>query len=247
VSEIHVHPVSDDLKGKTHLDLAGYRRMYDESVNSPTTFWPRMASEFLDWISPWTTLYEGDMKKGETAWFIGGKLNVSLNCIDRHLPARANQVAILWEGDEPGTQRKITYQELHDEVCRLANVLRRRGVKKGDRICIYMPMVPEAAFAMLACARLGAIHSVVFGGFSPESLKDRILDSDCRTVITADEGVRGGKYIPLKANTDAALLKCPNVSTVIVIRRTGNPINWHAGRDLWYHETTAQEAANCPA
>jgi acetyl-CoA synthetase len=247
VSEIHVHPVSDDLKGKTHLNPESYRRLYDESINSPATFWPRMATEFLDWIAPWTTLYEGNMPRGEAAWFIGGKLNVSLNCIDRHLPARASQIAILWEGDEPGTQRKITYQELHDEVCRLANVLKRRGVKKGDRICIYMPMVPEAAFAMLACARLGAIHSVVFGGFSPESLKDRILDSDCRTVITADEGVRGGKLIPLKANTDAALLKCPNVSTVIVIKRTGNPVNWHESRDLWYHEATAQEATTCQA
>jgi acetyl-CoA synthetase len=247
VSQVHLHPVSDDLKGKTHLNPESYRKLYDESVNSPGTFWPRMATEFLDWIQPWTTLYEGDMKKGEAAWFLGGKLNVSLNCIDRHLPARAEQTAILWEGDEPGTQRKITYQELHDEVCRLANVLKNRGVKKGDRICIYMPMVPEAAFAMLACARLGAIHSVVFGGFSPESLKDRIIDSDCRTVITADEGVRGGKLIPLKANTDTALLKCPNVSTVVVIRRTGNPVNWQQGRDIWYHEATAQEAPNCPA
>ena len=246
VSEIHVHPVSEALKGKTHLDPETYRKLYDESVNSPETFWPRMASEFLDWTSPWTTLFEGDFSKGEVVWFKNGKLNVCHNCIDRHLPARANQVAILWEGDEPDTQRSITYQQLHDEVCKLANVLKSRGVKKGDRVCIYMPMVPEAAFAMLACARLGAVHSVVFGGFSPESLKDRILDSDCRTVITADEGVRVGKLIPLKGNTDTALQKCPNVSTVLVIQRTGNPVNWVEGRDLWYHEATANEAPLCP-
>ena len=247
MSEIHVHPVSDELKGRTHLNPETFRALYEESVNSPATFWPRMANDFLDWLQPWTVLHEGDMTKGEVRWFLGGKLNVSLNCIDRHLPARAQQTAIIWEGDEPGQQRHISYQELHDEVCKLANVLKKRGVKKGDRVCIYMPMVPEAAYAMLACTRIGAIHSVVFGGFSPESLMNRILDSDCHTVITADEGVRGGRIIPLKANTDAAVAKCPNVSTVLVVRRTGNSVSWNEKTDLWYHEATAQEAPECPA
>jgi len=247
VSGGKLYPVAPALKGKTHLDRATYDALYAESINSPATFWPRMATQFLDWLSPFTHLHEGDMAKGEVRWFIGGKLNVTLNCIDRHLPKRANQTAILWEGDEPGQDRKISYQQLHDSVCQLANVLRARGVKKGDRVCIYMPMIPEAAFAMLACARIGAIHSVVFGGFSPESLKDRILDSDCRVVITADEGVRGGKLVPLKANTDEAVARCPNVSTVLVVQRTGASISWLPGRDLWYHEATAVEPAQCAA
>ncbi len=242
-----IYPVSKVFKGKTHLDKASYEALYAESINSPGTFWPRMATQFLSWLSPFTNLHDGDMTKGEVRWFINGKLNVTLNCIDRHLPARANQTAILWEGDEPGQERKISYQQLHDGVCKLANVLKDRGVKKGDRVCIYMPMIPEAAFAMLACARVGAIHSVVFGGFSPESLKDRILDSDCRVVITADEGVRGGKLIPLKANTDEAVARCPNVSTVLVVRRTGNNVSWLPGRDLWYHEATDAQPAQCAA
>jgi acetyl-CoA synthetase len=243
---VKLYPVSAALKGKTHLDKAQYDALYDESINSPQTFWPRMATHFLSWMSPFNKLHEGDMNKGEVRWFIDGKLNVSYNCIDRHLHTRAQQTAILWEGDATEQDGKVTYQELHDNVCRLANVLKARGVKKGDRVCIYMPMIPEATFAMLACARIGAIHSVVFGGFSPESLKDRILDSDCRVVITADEGVRGGRNIPLKANTDSALEKCPNVNTVIVVKRTGNNIAWHPQRDIWYHEATAQQPAACP-
>lgn len=243
---VKLYPVSSALKGRTHLDKAQYDALYAESINSPATFWPRMATQFLSWTSPFTRLFEGDMTKGQVRWFIDGKLNVSYNCIDRHLHTRANQTAILWEGDTVGQDRKVTYQELHDSVCRLANVLKARGVRKGDRVCIYMPMIPEATFAMLACARIGAIHSVVFGGFSPESLKDRILDSDCRTVITADEGVRGGKNIPLKANTDAALEKCPNVSTVLIVKRTGNAVPWNSSRDLWYHEATAAQPAHCP-
>ncbi|MES2606935.1 MAG: acetate--CoA ligase [Pseudomonadota bacterium] len=242
-----LYPVSPALKGKTHLDKATYDTLYAESINSPDTFWPRMANEFLQWEKPFSHVHEGNMATGDVRWFIDGKLNVALNCIDRHLPARANQIAILWEGDEPGQDRKVTYQELHDSVGKLANVLRARGVNKGDRVCIYMPMIPEAAFAMLACARIGAIHSVVFGGFSPESLKDRILDSDCRVVITADEGVRGGKLVPLKANTDAAVTRCPNVSTVLVVRRTGNAVAWQEGRDLWYHEATAAQPTQCVA
>ena len=185
---------------------------------------------------------DADLPNGNVRWFDGGELNVSVNCIDRHLPARANQTAIIWEGDEPTDDVKITYQELHDNVCQLANGLRARGVNKGDRVCIYMPMIPEAAYAMLACARIGAIHSVVFGGFSPQSLQDRILDSDCQTVITADEGVRGGKAIPLKANTDEALTNCPNVHTVITVKRTGGDIAWTEDRDVWYHELTSAQA-----
>ncbi len=247
MSDSKLYPVAPAQLGRTHLNRAQYDTLYKESIDSPQTFWPRMATDFLDWLTPFKQLNDCDMQQGRIAWFIGGKLNVTLNCIDRHLPERAQQTAILWEGDEPGLERKISYQQLHDEVCKLAKVLKLRGVKKGDPVCIYMPMIPEAAFAMLACARIGAVHSVVFGGFSPESLKDRILDSNCRVVITADEGVRGGKLIPLKANTDTAVSQCPNVHTVIVTRRTGNKIAWTPGRDLWYHEATAAEAATCPA
>ncbi|MDR0780363.1 MAG: acetate--CoA ligase [Pseudomonadales bacterium] len=242
-----LYPVTPALVGKTHLDFATYQRLYDESIHSPATFWPRMATDFLTWSQPWQQLHESDMHQGRAAWFIGGQINACVNCLDRHLPQRAQQTAILWEGDEPGEERRVSYQQLHDEVCRLANLLRARGARKGDRICIYMPMVPEAAVAMLACARIGAVHSVVFGGFSPEALKDRILDSDCRIVITADEGVRGGKHIPLKANTDTALAKCPNVHTVVNVRRTGNPVNWVNGRDLWYHDELAKHSPVCAA
>jgi acetyl-CoA synthetase len=247
VSNPALYPVTPALVGKTHLDFATYQRLYDESIHSPATFWPRMATDFLTWSQPWQQLHESDMHQGRAAWFIGGQINACVNCLDRHLPQRAQQTAILWEGDEPGEERRVSYQQLHDEVCRLANLLRARGARKGDRICIYMPMVPEAAVAMLACARIGAVHSVVFGGFSPEALKDRILDSDCRIVITADEGVRGGKHIPLKANTDTALAKCPNVHTVVNVRRTGNPVNWVNGRDLWYHDELAKHSPVCAA
>ena len=187
-----------------------------------------------------------DYNAGRIRWFEGARLNVSVNCIDRHLEKRANQVAILWEGDEPDVDKHITFAELHRDVCRLANVLKRRGVKKGDRVSIYMPMVPEAAYAMLACARIGAVHSVVFGGFSPSALRDRILDSDCQVVITSDEGVRGGKPIPLKANTDEAVKECPNVHTVLVLKRTGGAIDWDEKRDVWYHDAVAAESDDCP-
>jgi acetyl-CoA synthetase len=182
------------------------------------------------------------LRKGEVAWFVDGKLNVSVNCIDRHLPARANQTAIIWEGDDPSEDQFITYQELHDRVCRLANALRERGVKKGDRVCIYMPMIPEAAYAMLACTRIGAIHSLVFGGFSPEALKDRVQDADCQVVITADEGLRGGKRVPLKKNADIALAHCPNVHTCIVVKRTGGDIAWDEKRDFWYEELVERQS-----
>jgi len=245
MSEQHIYPVSETSKAHSHLSLEEYLSIYQQSIDDPQTFWADQAKRFLDWSQPFTDVYQGDMKTGTFNWFDGGKLNVSVNCIDRHLPDRANQTAIIWEGDEPGTDKKITYQELHDHVCQMANILKQRGVSKGDRVCIYMPMIPEAAFAMLACARIGAIHSVVFGGFSPEALKDRILDSDCQTVITADEGVRGGRLIPLKDNTDKALNSCPNVHTVLVVKRIGNNINWQQGRDIWYHEAIQDVSAEC--
>ena len=224
-----------------------YLQMYRQSLDDPDTFWSEQADEFLSWDTRWHTVCDSDMHTGYARWFDGGELNASLNCIDRHLPARAQQTAILWEGDDPNESRHITYQELKDEVCRLANVMRNRGVEVGDRVCIYMPMVPEATYAMLACARIGAIHSVVFGGFSPEALKDRINDASCRMVITADEGLRAGKTIPLKANVDAALSQCPTVDTVIVLERTNAQIHWEDGRDIAYATTTATASTKCTA
>ena len=221
--------------------------MYRRSVEDPDGFWAEQAEALLDWQRPWETVRNADLAAGRAAWFEGAALNACHNCIDRHLPARAGQPAIIWEGDDPSESAVITYQELHDAVCRLANGLKSRGVGKGDRVCIYMPMIPEAAYAMLACARIGAMHSVVFGGFSPNSLADRILDSDCRTVITADEGVRGGRRVPLKANTEAALASCPDVATVVTVRRTGADVPWNAARDLWYHDLVANQPNQCEA
>ena len=206
-----------------------------------------MANEFLTWSKPWEQLTESNLMTGTAGWFIGGKLNACYNCVDRHLPERAQQTAILWEGDDPSQQATITYQDLHQRVCQLANLLIQRGVKKGDRVCLYMPMIPEAAYAMLACARIGAVHSVVFGGFSPQALQDRILDSDCQTVITADEGVRGGKTVPLKVNADLALEQCPNVHSVIVVRHTGGFVSMQPERDLWYNDETILQPPSCPA
>lgn len=233
------------MKARTLIDEATYDSMYQRSIADPDGFWSDQANAFLLWQRPWQTVSETDMPSGNIRWFDGGQLNVSVNCIDRHLPERAEQTAIIWEGDEPSDDTRISYQELYEKVCQLANGLRARGVKKGDRVCIYMPMIPEAAYAMLACARIGAIHSVVFGGFSPQSLKDRILDSDCQTVITADEGMRGGKAIPLKANTDAALASCPDVHTVVTVRRTGGDISWQEGRDIWYSDLTSAQPKSC--
>jgi acetyl-CoA synthetase len=233
------------MKARTLIDEATYDSMYQRSIADPDGFWSDQANAFLLWQKPWQTVSETDMPSGNIRWFDGGQLNVSVNCIDRHLPERAEQTAIIWEGDEPSDDTRISYQELYERVCQLANGLRARGVKKGDRVCIYMPMIPEAAYAMLACARIGAIHSVVFGGFSPQSLKDRILDSDCQTVITADEGMRGGKAIPLKANTDEALASCPDVHTVVTVRRTGGDISWQEGRDIWYSDLTSAQPKSC--
>ena len=232
-----IYPVPPNF-ADAHISPDNYQQIYRQSLDDPESFWAGQAHEFLSWDAPWHTTCESDLSKGQVRWFDGGQLNASVNCIDRHLPARAAQTAILWEGDDPSDSQHITYQALKDEVCRLANVMHDRGVTAGDRVCIYMPMVPEAAYAMLACTRIGAIHSVVFGGFSPEALKDRINDSGCRMVITADEGVRGGKTVPLKANVDQALTACPTVDTVIVLQRTNSDIHWEPERDIAYSAAT---------
>ena len=224
-------------------DFDEYKKLYDDSITNPKEFFNDMANENLSWISSFDEVHNG--KFAETKWFINGKINVSQNCIDRHLIERSEKIALIWEGDEPGNSKSFSYEQLHEEVCKFSNVLKSLKVTKGSRVCIYMPMIPEAAFAMLACTRIGAIHSVVFGGFSPESLKDRILDANCEIVITADEGVRGGKKIPLKSNVDQALIKCPNVKNTIVIKRTGSQIDWNKSRDLWYEDLVKEVSSEC--
>ena len=231
-----IYPAPQQFRDEAHIDEARYQEMYERSVRDRDGFWSEQATAFLDWSSPFSEVCSHDFVNGHVRWFDGGTLNACTNCVDRHLPERADQVAIIWEGDDPNTHKAITYRELAHEVCRLANALASRGVTKGDRVCIYMPMIPEAAYAMLACARIGAIHSVVFGGFSPQALKDRILDSDCQTLITADEGLRGGRAVPLKQNAESALADCPNVHTVLTVQRTGGDVPWREGRDVWYHE-----------
>lgn len=241
----HLFPVPATTKENTLCDLDKYKAMYAESIRDPGGFWGREGKR-ITWETPYTivknTSYGGDVS---IKWFEDGTLNASVNCIDRHLPRKANDTAIIWEGDDPTESRHITYQSLHDEVCQFANVLKARGVKKGDRVTLYMPMIPEAVYAMLAVVRIGAIHSVIFGGFSPDSIAGRILDCKSTCVITADEGLRGAKAIPLKANVDEALKKCPDVNTVIMVKRTGNPVGFQAGRDVWYHEAKQQEPTTC--
>jgi acetyl-CoA synthetase len=245
MSELQLYPVSDHWSENAWINKEKYEDMYQESVESPDSFWEKQAAEFLDWSVKWEQVYSADFSKGHSTWFLGGKLNVTANCIDRHLDNRGDQTAIIWEGDDPSEHKKISYKELHEHVSKMGNVLRHRNVKKGDRVCIYMPMIPEAAYAMLACARIGAVHSVVFGGFSPEALKDRILDSDCQVIITADEGYRGGKTVPLKENTDKALESCPRVHTCLVIQRTSGDIDWLEGRDVWYHDASNNVTSEC--
>ena len=247
MSESKVYKVNQAIADKAHINRASYKTMYQHSINEPDKFWAQQAELFLDWHRPWHTVQTCDYRTGHIRWFDGGELNVSVNCVDRHLPARGDQVAIIWEGDDPQHSQSITYQELHTEVCKFANVLKNLGVQKGDRVCIYMPMLSEAATVMLACTRIGAVHSIVFGGFSAEALKDRILDSDCQFVVCADEGYRGGKILPIKSSVDEAVLSCPNVKKVIVIRNTGNSVAWLNDRDVWYHQAMAVASSVCPA
>jgi acetyl-CoA synthetase len=246
MSEHLVVPVPDDWAKKAWADSAKYEEMYRRSVDDPEEFWAEQGKR-IDWIKPYTQIkdvsFEGDV---HIKWFHDGTLNASANCLDRHLATRGDQVAIIWEGDDPTVDRKITYRELHEAVCKFANGLKAAGAKKGDRITIYLPMIPEAAIAMLACTRIGAIHSVVFGGFSPEALAGRIQDCDSNIIITSDEGIRGGRPIPLKANTDKALESCPSIEKCVVVRRTGGEVAWNDGRDLWYHDLVDAASADCP-
>ena len=229
------------------IDNSGYKAMYDASIADPDAFWAEHGKR-IDWIKPYSQISDVSYDRSDLhiSWFGDGTLNAAANCLDRHLASRGDQTAIIWEGDDPADSRHISYAELHEEVCKFANVLKAEGAKKGDRITIYMPMIPEATVAMLACARIGAVHSVVFGGFSPDALAGRIQDCDSNMVITADEGLRGGKPVPLKANTDAALGSCPDCNKVVVVRRTGGDIGWVDGRDVWYHEAMADASADCP-
>ncbi|HEY8190435.1 MAG TPA: acetate--CoA ligase [Micavibrio sp.] len=244
--DFDIFPPAPETIRHAHINAEKYRAMYDRSIKDPDGFWGEMAKR-IDWFKQPTKIKNTSFDGGVSIkWYEDGVLNACYNCVDRHLPKRAGQTALIWEGDNPADSRKISYAELKDEVCKLANALKSRGVKKGDRVTIYMPMTPEAVYAMLACARIGAIHSVVFGGFSPDSLKDRILDCKSEIVITADEGVRGGKKVPLKANTDEALKSCPDVKTVIVFKRTGGDIAWSAARDVWWHDLAGSQSTDCP-
>ncbi len=238
--------VLTDFAKTAHINEDQYQTLYQHSIDAPAEFWAKQAKQFITWFKPWTQVVEGDFTTLDIKWFNHGKLNACYNCVDRHLETRGNQIAIIWEGNSPHETQSITYTQLHEKICRFANVLKTQGVKKGDRVCIYLPMIPEAAIAMLACARIGAIHSVVFGGFSADALKTRLLDADCRLLITADEGLRGDKTIPFKDNCDKALADCPDVRAMIVIKHTGNPVNWHQTRDIWYHEAMESANKDCP-
>jgi acetyl-CoA synthetase len=247
VSEGQVFPVPAEWAEKAHMDAAAYEAACQRVEADPEGFWREVAGR-LDWIKPFTTAKDVsfDREDFHIRWFADGVLNVSANCLDRHLPHRANDVAIIWEGDNPEHSRKITYAEAHAETCRMANVLKIKGVKKGDRVTIYMPMIPEAAFAMLACSRIGAVHSVIFGGFSPDSIAGRVQDCQSTFIITADEGMRGGKVVPLKANVDQALTQCPDVTDVLVVRNTGAKVFMKPGRDHAYDDERAKVSADCP-
>jgi len=242
-----IYDVSAEWAGRAWVDGAKYRDMYARSVNDPNGFWGEEAGR-IDWIKPFSKVENSSFAPGNISikWFEDGVLNVAWNCIDRHLDTRGDQTAIIWEGDDPSESKHISYRQLHDEVCKFANILRTRNVEKGDRVTIYLPMIPEAAYAMLACARIGAIHSVVFGGFSPDSLAQRITDCASKIVITADEGLRGGKKVPLKANVDAAIAKSGDVDWVVVVKRTGGSVDMNPTRDLWYHEAAEMVTTECP-
>jgi len=243
--EHKTYPVKAEIAQNAHINNEQYLALYQQSIEHPETFWAEQAETFLDWQKPWEKVMDYDYPQGKISWFEGGKLNVSVNCLDRHLATRGEQIALLWEGDDPDHDKKMTYRELYQEVCQFANVLKAHGVKKGDRVCIYLPMIIEAAAVILACTRIGAVHSIVFGGFSSEALKDRINDSDCKLVVCADEGYRGGKIIPIKATVDKAIVSCPCVQSVIVIKNTANPVAWIAERDVWYHQAMGEAAIIC--
>ena len=247
MSDASVIPIREDRAKSAWIDEKGYFDLYERSIKDPDGFWAEHGKR-IDWIKPYSKVKDisFDRSNLHIRWFEDGTLNVAANCIDRHLAKRRDQVAIIWEGDDPSEHKNITYGQLHEEVCRFANVLKAQGVKKGDRVTIYLPMIPEAAYAMLACARIGAVHSVVFGGFSPDALAGRIVDCDSTIVVTSDEGLRGGRKVPLKANTDEALKKCPNVKSVVVVKRTGGKIDWQDGRDVWYHEAASKVPGDCP-
>ncbi|MGO9547006.1 MAG: acetate--CoA ligase [Rhodomicrobium sp.] len=244
---VKTYPVPANWSSSAYINDEKYRRLYEQSVRDPDGFWGEQAAR-LDWMKPFTKVKNTSFDPHNVVikWFEDGSLNVSANCIDRHLEKRGDQVAIIWEGDSPDLDLKITYRQLHERVCRVANVLKKHGVKKGDRVTIYLPMIPEAAYAMLACARIGAIHSIVFGGFSPDSLVSRIVDCDSSVVITTDEGMRGGRKVPMKANVDKALEKCPSVQRVFVVKRTNSTVAWTAGRDCWLADEMLTVSADCP-
>ena len=248
MSEVKTYPVPADFAAQANVTAEQYEAMYKQSVEDPSGFWAEQADNYLTFMKKWDSVLDWSFDKDDLHinWFKGATLNVSANCVDRHLETRGDQVAIIWEGDNPNEDRKITYRELHEEVSKFANVLKARGVKKGDRVSLYLPMIPEAAVAMLACTRIGAVHSIVFGGFSPDALKDRINDSDCEVVITSDQSMRGGKKVPLKANADKAIASCPQVHTCIVVQRGGDPVEWNDKIDVWYHEAMADASADCP-
>lgn len=247
MSEDKVYNVPAEVAAHAHIDAEKYAEMYARSIDDPSGFWAEQAEEFVDWFKPWDTVMEYDLPKGEISFFKGAKVNVSYNCLDRHLESRGDQVAIIWEGDNPEEDKKITYNELYEEVCKFANVLKAQGVQKGDRVCLYLQMIPEAAVAMLACTRIGAVHSIVFGGFSSEGLRDRVNDSQAKVVITSDGGYRGGRSLPQKANADKGVDGAESVEKMIVIKRTGCDVDWVDGRDVWYHEAMADASADCPA
>lgn len=246
MSESKVYPVVAATAQHAHINKTTYDLMYQQSIEQPEIFWADQAQLFLDWIKPWDKIMDYEFPKGHMRWFEGGQLNVSVNCLDRHLATRGEQTAIIWEGDDPAQTQKMTYTALHTEVCKFANVLKSQGVKKGDRVCIYLPMILEAAVVILACARIGAVHSIVFGGFSADALRDRIIDADCQLLICSDESRRGGKVLPIKQNADKAAEQCPNLKKIIVIKVTGNNVAWHPERDFWYHDLMAEASTNCP-
>lgn len=239
------YPISAPFAAQANINAEQYEQMYKQSIDDPEGFWGEQAKQFLSWSKPWDKTLEWDYHTANIQWFQGGELNVSFNCLDRHLETRGEQTAIIWEGNSPEEDRNINYRELHAEVCKLANGLKSLGVKKGDRVCIYMPMIPEAAVAMLACTRIGAVHSIVFGGFSPEALRDRIVGAQCKVLITSDEGLRGDRTVPLKANADAACAGADCITAMVVVKRTGGDTDWVEGRDVWYDQLLAEQSTEC--